>query len=49
MKKMFTPQIVTDLHLKLLKENILTLAMMPNKALHKTPNLIGSCKSSFDQ
>ena len=34
---------------KLFKENILTLDMMPNKALHKTTNLIGSCEPSFDR
>ena len=28
---------------------ILTLAMIPNKAFHKTPNLIGSGWPSFDQ
>ena len=39
---MFTPQIITGLRLKLHKENILTLAMMPNKTLHKTPYLICS-------
>ena len=32
----------TGLCLKLFNKNIRTLAMMANKALHKTPNLIGS-------